>query len=76
MTTFLASLLVFGLALLAMAIGVLLGGRRIKGSCGGLSSFTDANGKSVCEACASPAASCKRGREESPESQAAVEETS
>ena len=36
METFLGTLLVFGLAMLAMAAGVMLSGRRLKGSCGGV----------------------------------------
>ncbi len=42
MKLFLITLLVFGLFLLAMSVGVILGNRRIKGSCGGLGN---------CEAC-------------------------
>jgi hypothetical protein len=34
-TTFVASLAVFGLAVLAMAVGALVQGRRLRGSCGG-----------------------------------------
>ena len=36
MDTFLATLLLFGAAMLAMAVGVLISGRRLKGSCGGI----------------------------------------
>ena len=36
MTTLLLSFIVFTLAMLGMALGVLLSGRRIEGSCGGL----------------------------------------
>ena len=35
METFLATLTVFGVVVLAMAVGVILQGRRLKGSCGG-----------------------------------------
>ena len=35
MATFVAALAVFGLAVLAMALGVLVQGKRLKGSCGG-----------------------------------------
>ena len=35
MDTFVAALIVFALAMLAMAVGVLLSGRRLRGSCGG-----------------------------------------
>lgn len=37
--TFLFSMLLFTLAVVLMSLGVMLGGRRIKGSCGGLSSI-------------------------------------
>ena len=36
MDTFLGTLLIVGLAMLAMAAGVMLSGRRLKGSCGGV----------------------------------------
>ena len=35
MTTFLATLAVFGLALVAMALGAMVQGKRLQGSCGG-----------------------------------------
>ena len=35
MTTFLATLVVFGAVILAMSLGAILQGRRLKGSCGG-----------------------------------------
>jgi len=35
LTTFLATLVVFGFAVIAMAIGVMVQGRRLQGSCGG-----------------------------------------
>ena len=36
MQTFLATFLLFGAVMAAMAIGVMVHGRRLKGSCGGL----------------------------------------
>jgi hypothetical protein len=35
MQTFLATALIFGLAMAAMAVGVIFSDRRLKGSCGG-----------------------------------------
>jgi hypothetical protein len=35
MQTFLATALIFGLAMVAMAVGVIFSDRRLKGSCGG-----------------------------------------
>ncbi len=47
MVVFLSALVVFGLAVSAMAVGVMAGRAPIKGSCGGLSCI----GKLDCEAC-------------------------
>lgn len=47
MAVFLSALVVFGLAVSAMALGVMAGRAPIKGSCGGLSCI----GKLACEAC-------------------------
>lgn len=35
METFVATLLIFGLAMIAMAVGVIFSNRELKGSCGG-----------------------------------------
>ena len=51
-TIFLAALLVFAGVIIGMSVGVIFTGRRIKGSCGGLSAWKDADGRSICEACA------------------------
>lgn len=50
MILFLISFLVISVAMLAMAIGVMSGGRRIKGSCGGLSQATSED--TACNICA------------------------
>jgi hypothetical protein len=63
MTTYLVTLVVFVVALAGMAIGVMLSGRRIKGTCGGLSSYKDRDGNSVCEACTNPSTDCTQRRE-------------
>lgn len=39
MEVFLATFVVIGIAVMAMAVGVILSDRRIKGSCGGLASL-------------------------------------
>ena len=51
MTIFVSALLVFVGVVIGMSVGVMLTGRRLKGSCGGLSAWKDADGLSICEAC-------------------------
>ena len=51
MATFIATLAVFGVAVAAMALGVIVQGKRLKGSCGG-------TGK-ACECSALKARSCQ-----------------
>jgi hypothetical protein len=58
MTTFLAVLILMVLALVGMAAGVLLGGRRLKGSCGGLSAVTNEHGEQVCGICGQGVGTC------------------
>ncbi|GIX21996.1 MAG: hypothetical protein KatS3mg121_0779 [Gammaproteobacteria bacterium] len=55
MITYLAAFLIILAAVIAMALGVLLGGRRIQGSCGGLNTIEGLEG--ACEACTKP---CER----------------
>lgn len=62
MSGFLIAAVVFAVALGGMAVGVLLGNRRIKGSCGGLAGFQDEQGNSICEACADPSPECRGER--------------
>jgi hypothetical protein len=57
------SFLVFGLAAGAMAVGVILGNRRLKGSCGGLGGMVDEQGNPRCECGAAPG-TCGRRQEE------------
>ena len=51
MTTFLATLAWFAIALLLMAVGVLLGRRPPQGSCGGLARLCEKTGEELCEDC-------------------------
>ena len=53
MEIFLAALVIFVLAMLGMAIGVIFGKPCIRGSCGGLSALRDRSGRSYCEHCPS-----------------------
>lgn len=48
---FLAAFVAFALVIVGMAVGVIFAGKRIQGSCGGLSAWTDENERPMCEAC-------------------------
>lgn len=48
MSTFILAFVVLGLAVLGMALGVMLSGRTIKGSCGGLNAISGADRCVVC----------------------------
>ena len=63
METFLSALVVFTLVISAMAVGVILGNRAIKGSCGGLGALRDELGQPMCECGAGEGDSCAGGRE-------------
>ena len=52
MDIFLGTFLAFIAVVAAMSVGVIFSGRRIKGSCGGLAAWKDADGESICDACA------------------------
>lgn len=52
MDLFIASLVVFGVAIVAMSVGVLFRGKCLKGTCGGLNQMRDENGRPICEVCA------------------------
>jgi len=60
-----AILTAIGLAavLIAMAVGVIFGRRSISGSCGGLNSKTDPDGKSRCSLCSNPSEACQELRQ-------------
>ena len=66
------ALLIFVVAMGAMAIGVIVSNRRIRGSCGGLANLRDSQGRTMCDACSSPSPDCAgveegRQREQVPE---------
>lgn len=50
---------IFCILLFAMAIGVIAGGRRISGSCGGIATKTNEDGSTSCGLCSNPSDACK-----------------
>jgi hypothetical protein len=54
MGTLVAAFVAFALVMVAMAVGVIFSNRRLKGSCGGLSSMSDQFGQPLCECGAKP----------------------
>ncbi len=51
MDLLMASFATFGLSMLAMAVGVLFGRTRIRGSCGGMADLCDRSGRPLCGSC-------------------------
>ena len=49
----------FALVIGLMAVGVMMGRREIKGSCGGLGSGSGEAGESSCSLCSNPDAACR-----------------
>lgn len=52
-TIFIVTAVAFGLVIFLMSVGVMLGRREIKGSCGGLGSSQSEDGASSCSLCSS-----------------------
>ncbi len=52
MEVYLIAFATFAAVIAAMAIGVIVSGRRIRGTCGGLNAWTDGDGRPICDACA------------------------
>lgn len=66
-TMFLLTAVAFGVVISLMAVGVMMGRRSIKGSCGGLGSSQGEAGSTPCSLCSSSDAACRelgRGRQE------------
>ncbi len=59
---FLATLIIFSIAIMAMAIGTIFGQRPISGSCGGLANRQNAAGETVCGVCSKPSIDCKENQ--------------
>ncbi|MFH1569101.1 MAG: hypothetical protein ABIL09_13995 [Gemmatimonadota bacterium] len=60
MQVYLAAFAIFALVMLGMALGVVFGGRALRGSCGGLGSMRDAQGRPLCECGVDAGALCAR----------------
>lgn len=60
---FFITAILFGLVLLAMAIGVIFGRHAISGSCGGIAGTENEDGSVSCSLCSNPADACKDLRE-------------
>lgn len=54
----LATLAIFAIAISAMAIGVIFGDRRLKGSCGGLNNLRKLLGETPCAGCTESGPDC------------------
>ena len=67
MSTFIVTFIVMMIAVGAMAIGVIVSGRRINGTCGGLNNIKGLEGS--CEICSTP---CEK-RKKALEKQKAIE---
>ena len=57
------SVAAFTILLAAMGVGVMLKGKPISGSCGGMASKTNEDGSTSCSLCSSPSDACKELRE-------------
>jgi thiamine biosynthesis lipoprotein len=55
---FLGALVIFGLAILAMAVGSIFANKPVTGSCGGLANMTNEDGDEACGVCAKPTTDC------------------
>ena len=55
---FLITAVLFAIAIVGMAIGVIVSNRRLKGSCGGLANMKDSRGNTICEGCTNPSPEC------------------
>ena len=63
MDVLLPAFVIFAVVMVGMAVGVIFSNRRLKGSCGGLSSMQDQFGQSLCE-CGSVPGECGVAEEE------------
>lgn len=55
---FVGTAIIFGLAILGMAVGAIVNNKPITGSCGGLSASTNIDGDTNCSLCHKPTVEC------------------
>jgi FAD:protein FMN transferase len=67
--TFLLTVLVFGVAMLLLAVGVIFTKRPLRGSCGGAQGLRDEQGRPACEMCSNPAEECEEFRKQAQSSE-------
>ncbi|MCC7333710.1 MAG: hypothetical protein IT422_01350 [Pirellulaceae bacterium] len=58
-TIFMVTAVAFGLVISLMAVGVMMGRREIKGSCGGLGASQGEGGSTSCSLCSNSDAACR-----------------
>jgi hypothetical protein len=58
-TIILLTLVVFVVAMLGMAAGLILSNRRLRGSCGGMAGIRDRDGNTLCDLCSDPSPECR-----------------
>jgi len=63
--TLLLTIVVFGLAIVGLAVGVIFSNRRLQGTCGGANGLKDEQGRPLCEMCTTPPEKCDRRRQAS-----------
>lgn len=55
---FLITVAIFGIAIIAMAVGTIVSNRRLQGSCGGMAGLSDEQGRTICDMCTRPSSEC------------------
>ena len=63
-STIAAASIVFLIVVAAMSVGVVLGGRRIRGSCGGIAALDNPDVQSDCAVCSAPTSECRQLKKE------------
>ncbi len=63
-STMAAASIVFLIVVAAMSVGVVLGGRRIRGSCGGIAALDNPDVQSDCAVCSAPTSECRQLKKE------------